>query len=325
MGSPAAARARTRRLPTRGATGAGARRDGARANISVRKFRGASLARVSLRMRARAESKRARRKPPKRTRRVSISDARGLDFALECARTERGMLKLLFSISSDCWWIGWRFDSNASSVWAMCLLFSPPRGTELFSDSIHVIPRFFGLVPRERSPTGRAAHSPHSTPRVSRVDRVVANFARARTPEGAPPNAMHATGVTAARCVAALAPRCAFSLPLRFGVTTHFLTRAMRATSRASARTRRPRRRGRLTLGAPPLLRENADARRRRAAATLAFAADLTWRVRAPTRPEATIPSKPLTNCRCSRTFPSALSRRVTLRHCARPSSARPR
>lgn len=185
----------------------------------------------------------------------------------------------------------------------MCLLFSPPRGTELFSDSIHVIPRFFGLVPRERSPRGRAAHSPHSTPRVSRVDRVVANFARARTPEGAPPNAMHATGVTAARCVAALAPRCAFSLPLRFGVTTHFLTRAMRATSRASARTRRPRRRGRLTLGAPPLLRENADARRRRAAATLAFAADLTWRVRAPTRPEATIPSKPLTNCRCSRTF----------------------
>ena len=147
---------------------------------------------------------------------------------------------------------------------------------------------FHGFRPRsaERSPRGRAAHSPHSTPRVSRVDRVVANFARARTPEGAPPNAMHATGVTAARCVAALAPRCAFSLPLRFGVTTHFLTRAMRATRRASARTRRPRRRGRLTLGAPPLLRENADARRRRAAATLAFAADLTWRVRAPTRPQ---------------------------------------
>ena len=191
----------------------------------------------------------------------------------------------LFSISSDCSWIGWRFDSNASSVWAMCLLFSPPRGTEPF---FRFNPRHFtvfGLV-AERSPRGRAAHSPHSTPRVSRVDRVVANFARARTPEGAPPNAMHATGVTAARCVAALAPRCAFSLPLRFGVTTHFLTRAMRATRRASARTRRPRRRGRLTLGAPPLLRENADARRRRAAATLAFAADLTWRVRAPTRPQ---------------------------------------
>ena len=44
-----------------------------------------------------------------------------------------------------------------------------------------------------------------------------------------------------------------------------------------------------------------------------------------PTPPEATIPSKPLTNCRCSRTFPSASSRRVTLRHCARPPSARPR
>ncbi len=125
-----------------------------------------------------------------------------------------------------------------------------------------------GFRPRsaERSPRGRAAHSPHSTPRVSRVDRVVANFARARTPEGAPPNAMHATGVTAARCVAALAPRCAFSLPLRFGVTTHFLTRAMRATRRASARTRRPRRRGRLTLGAPPFFAKTqmrADGARR--------------------------------------------------------------
>jgi hypothetical protein len=127
---------------------------------------------------------------------------------------------------------------------------------------------FHGFRPRsaERSPRGRAAHSPHSTPRVSRVDRVVANFARARTPEGAPPNAMHATGVTAARCVAALAPRCAFSLPLRFGVTTHFLTRAMRATRRASARTRRPRRRGRLTLGAPPFFAKTqmrADGARR--------------------------------------------------------------
>jgi hypothetical protein len=127
---------------------------------------------------------------------------------------------------------------------------------------------FHGFRPRsaERSPRGRAAHSPHSTPRVSRVDRVVANFARARTPEGAPSNAMHATGVTAARCVAALAPRCAFSLPLRFGVTTHFLTRAMRATRRASARTRRPRRRGRLTLGAPPFFAKTqmrADGARR--------------------------------------------------------------
>ena len=144
---------------------------------------------------------------------------------------ERVKMKMsfFFFISSDWFWIGWRFDSDASSVWAMCLLFSPPRGTEAF---FRFNPRHFtvfGLVP-ERSPRGRAAHSPHSTPRVSRVDRVVANFARARTPEGAPPNAMHATGVTAARCVAALAPRCAFSLPLpfRFGVTTHFLTRAMR-------------------------------------------------------------------------------------------------
>ena len=135
----------------------------------------------------------------------------------------------------------------------------------LFSDSIHVISRFSASLFRERSPRG-AAHSPHSIPRVSRVDRVVANFARARTPEGAPPNAMHATGVTAARCVAALAPRCAFSLPLRFGVTTHFLTRAMRATRRASARTRRPRRRGRLTLGAPPFFAKTqmrADGARR--------------------------------------------------------------
>ena len=171
----------------------------------------------------------------------------------------------LFSISSDCSWIRWRFDSDASSVWAMCLLFSPPGVRRLFSIQST---SFHGFRPRsaERSPRGRAAHSPHSTPRVSRVDRVVANFARARTPEGAPPNAMHATGVTAARCVAALAPRCAFSLPLRFGVTTHFLTRAMRATRRASARTRRPRRRGRLTLGAPPFFAKTqmrADGARR--------------------------------------------------------------
>ena len=76
---------------------------------------------------------------------------------------------------------------------------------------------------------------------------------------------MHATGVTAARCVAALAPRCAFSLPLpfRFGVTTHFLTRAMRRRSRASARTRRPRRRTSLTSGA-----SSPSSRNRRCAPT---------------------------------------------------------
>jgi hypothetical protein len=196
---------------------------------------------------------------------VSRFPTREACHGLDALSDERVKMEdALFSISSDCSWIGWRFDSDASSVWAMCLLFSPPRGTEAFF-RFHVISRFSASLFRERSPRG-AAHSPHSTPRVSRVDRVVANFARARTPEGAPPNAMHATGVTAARCVAALAPRCAFSLPLRFGVTTHFLTRAMRATRRASARTRRPRRRGRLTLGAPPFFAKTqmrADGARR--------------------------------------------------------------
>lgn len=99
--------------------------------------------------------------------------------------------------------------------------------------------------------------------------------------------------------------------------------------SRASTRTRRPRRRTRLTSDAP-----SPSSRKRRCAPTARGGYP---RVRggphlagacpdaSPTPPEATIPSKPLTNCRCSRTFPSASSRRVTLRHCARPPSARPR
>lgn len=176
------------------------------------------------------------------------------------ARLERCPFFHLFRLLVD--WVEIRFQ-RFFRMGNVSLVFSSEGYGGFFP--IHVISRFSASLFRERSPRG-AAHSPHSTPRVSRVDRVVANFARARTPEGAPPNAMHATGVTAARCVAALAPRCAFSLPLRFGVTTHFLTRAMRATRRASARTRRPRRRGRLTLGAPPFFAKTqmrADGARR--------------------------------------------------------------
>ena len=180
----------------------------------------------------RVETRDTRKKPPKRTRRVSISDARGLSWfgrALSRAR-ENGRCPFfhLFRLLVD--WVEIRFR-RFFRMGNVSLVFSSEGYGGFFpiqSTSFH------GFRPRsaERSPRGRAAHSPHSTPRVSRVDRVVANFARARTPEGAPPNAMHATGVTAARCVAALAPRCAFSLPMpfRFGVTTHFLTRAMRAT-----------------------------------------------------------------------------------------------
>ena len=136
---------------------------------------------------------------------------------------------------------------------------------------------------------------------------------------------MHATGVTAARCVAALAPRCAFSLPLpfRFGVTTHFLTRAMRATE------------PRVGANAPPATARTSDprcptpsSRKRRCAPTARGGYP---RVRggphlAGACPDASrqqYPRKPRTNCLC-RDFPRtsrASSRRVTLRHTARPPS----
>ena len=136
---------------------------------------------------------------------------------------------------------------------------------------------------------------------------------------------MHATGVTAARCVAALAPRCAFSLPLpfRFGVTTHFLTRAMRATE------------PRVGANAPPATAHKSDLRClipvfAKSQMRAHGARRLPSRTRrtspggcVPRRSRQQYPRKPRTNCLC-RDFPQtslASSRRVTLRHTARPPS----
>ena len=112
-------------------------------------------------------------------------------------------------------------------------------------------------------------------------------------------------------------------LPFRFGVTTHFLTRAMRATE------------PRVGANAPPATAHTSDLRCPIPVfAKTQMRADgarrLPSRTRrtspggcVPRRVEATIPSKPRTNCPC-RDFPQtslASSRRVTLRHTARPPS----
>ena len=210
----------------------------------------------------------------------------------------------------------------------MCLLFSPPRGTEAFFDSIHVISRFSASFRREVTERTRGALAALHPARLSRRPRCREFRARAdargRSPE------RHARDGRDRREVRrrARAAMRFFASPAIWRHDALFDQSNARDETRvganappATARTSDPR--------CPTLLRENADARRRRAAATLAFAADLTWRVRAPTRPQRLrrqqYPRKPLTNCRCSRTFPSASSRRVTLRHCARPPSARPR
>jgi hypothetical protein len=201
----------------------------------------------------------------------------------------------LFSISSDCSWIRWRFDSDASSVWAMCLLFSPPRGTEAFFDSIHVISRFSASFRREVTERTRGALAALHPARLSRRPRCREFRARAdargRSPE------RHARDGRDRREVRrrARAAMRFFASPAIWRHDALFDPSNARDETRvganappATARTSDPR--------CPTLLRENADARRRRAAATLAFAADLTWRVRAPTRPqrlpEATIPSE---------------------------------
>ena len=134
---------------------------------------------------------------------------------------------------------------------------------------------------------------------------------------------MHATGVTAARCVAALAPRCAFSLPLpfRFGVTTHFLTRAMRATE------------PRVGANAPPATAHTSDLRCPIPVfAKTQMRADGARRLPArtrrtspggcvPQRLEATIPSKTRDCLPVSRTFTTSL---VTPRHAASFGSPTP-
>lgn len=196
------------------------------------------------------------------------------------------MEDVLFSISSDCSWIGWRFDSDASSVWAMCLLFSPPRGTEAF---FRFNPRHFtvfGLVvPREVTERTRGALAALHPARLSRRPRCREFRARAdargRSPE------RHARDGRDRREVRrrARAAMRFFASPAIWRHDALFDPSNARDETRvganappATARTSDPR--------CPTLLRENADARRRRAAATLAFAADLTWRVRAPTRPQ---------------------------------------
>jgi hypothetical protein len=235
----------------------------------------------------------------------------------------------LFSISSDCSWIGWRFDSDASSVWAMCLLFSPPRGTEPF---FRFNPRHFtvfGLVvPREVTERTRGALAALHPARLSRRPRCREFRARAdargRSPE------RHARDGRDRREVRRRA-RAAMRFFASPAIWRHD---ALFDPSNARDETR-------VGANAPPATARTSDprcptpsSRKRRCAPTARGGYP---RVRggphlagacpdaSPTPPEATIPSKPLTNCRCSRTFPSASSRRVTLRHCARPPSARPR
>ena len=134
---------------------------------------------------------------------------------------------------------------------------------------------------------------------------------------------MHATGVTAARCVAALAPRCASSSPAlsiwRHDALFDPSNACDGAASRASARTQSPRRRRRLTFDALP-----HSSRKRRCAPTARGGYP---RVRGephlagacPNASRRQYPRKPVTVCRCRGLLQRALSRRVTLRHSARP------
>ena len=210
----------------------------------------------------------------------------------------------------------------------MCLFFVS-RGRKRFSrfhsTTRTINPRHFSfssVVPCVLKSPKDAQH-PHSDPRVSRLERVVANFARTRTPEGAPQDVMHATGVTAARCVAALAPRCASSSPAlsiwRHDALFDPSNACDGAASRASARTQSPRRRRRLTFDALP-----HSSRKRRCAPTARGGYP---RVRGephlagacPNASRRQYPRKPVTVCRCRGLLQRALSRRVTLRHSARP------